>query len=323
MAARTMLYSLRDRTWSDRLCRQFKVDKQRLPSIAPSIATSSMAHLIHQGIPLLALLGDQQAALLGRMSLAPKPLLNLGTIASLSIFTGDQILWKPAMKTGVFYTRRATVSAAREFAFMTELTSSVTGSILLEPLRRAWCADTQELNDMCQRAYHAEPAGLATAYWTDRDITNENWPKGVPNVTVCKPGAAVADRARAIVENVGNLIVRMIEESAEKNLLGDRFPAQIDVAGGGSEVEYLLQYVADVSGHTLAKLAARDAGSRGAALAAWMSVYPERDLGVLNKSDPARLYLCCNPERRRRYLIWQKMESDALNNRLPAHAEME
>jgi sugar (pentulose or hexulose) kinase len=165
--------------------------------------------------------------------------------------------------------------------------------------------------------------GLATAYFVHKQDPSEVWPHGIPNVMVCKAGATVADRARAVVENVGNLIVRMLEQFAEKEMLGEAFPAQIDLAGGGSEIDYLVQYVADVSGHTFHRFSAREAGARGAALAALTSAHSREDIRSFNAEPATRVFVCENPERRKRYLVWQRMEQDVLKNTLPPHAEIE
>jgi glycerol kinase len=319
MAARTMLYAIQQRGWSEELCKQFQVDQKRLPHIVGSLSK----HTVVNDVPLMACLGDQQAALLGRYNSAKRPLLNLGTIASLTVATGATIALKPAVIASVLYSRSLSNSLEREVMFIAESTSPVTGTVLLEPLRRQWCADTNEMSDLCSKAYQDNPAGLATAYWVNKEYPSDAWPQGIPNVTVCKSGAGTMDRVRAVVENVGNIVVRMLEEFAEKGLLGDRFPAQLDVAGGCSELEYLMQYVADVSGHTLHKLASREAGARGAALAAQISVDPSIDIRKLNDAAVAKIYQCQWPERRKRYLMWQRMEQDVLAKRLPAHAELE
>ena len=319
MAARTMVYSLEQRGWSEDLCRRFEVDRKRLPIISPSLGH----HTSYEDVALMALLGDQQAALLGRSSAANRPLLNLGTIASLSVSTGSKVVQKPGIMTSVLYSRGLTASPGREVIYLVEITSPVTGTVLLEPLRRQWCADSREISSVCNQSFGANQAGLATAYWVNRAHTHTSWPSGIPNVMVCKPEATTQDRVRAVVENVGNIIVRMLEEFSEKGLLGERFPAEIDVAGGCSEVEYLMQYIADVSGHTLHKLDSREAGARGAALAAQLAVNPTLDIRHYNDTPSVIEYRCQQPERRKRYLMWQRMEQDVLSNRLPAHAEIE
>jgi glycerol kinase len=320
MAARTMLYSLDDRGWNEWLCGRFGVELRSLPKIVPSLSE----HFVYENIPLMALLGDQHAALFGRFNLSPRPLLNLGTIASLSIATGSRIVRQPSLKTGVFYSRYLSGIGSRELNFMIESTSSVTGTVLLEPLRRGWVSDTEELDNLCQQAYETNPNGLATAYWTNREPVKPAFPDGVPNVTVCRPGAQLADRVRAVVENVGNLIVRMIEECHEKGLFGESFPIEIDLSGGGSASEYLTRYIADVSGHTLRKIVeARDVGAFGAACAAWSATYPQHDIKNFVAEERVTLYPCQNPERRRRYLAWLRMEQDALKGALPPHAEID
>jgi sugar (pentulose or hexulose) kinase len=207
---------------------------------------------------------------------------------------------------------------------MIENTSSVTGTVLLEPLRRGWVSDTEELDKVCQQAYEANPNGLATAYWTNREPAKPAFSEGVPNVTVCRTGAQLADRVRAVVENVGNLIVRMIEECHEKGLFGESFPIEIDLSGGGAASEYLTRYIADVSGHTLKRIVeARDVGAFGAACAAWSGVYPQGDLKNFVAEERVVTYSCQNPDRRKRYLAWLRMEQDTLKKSLPPHAEIE
>ncbi len=319
MAARTMLYALEERGWSDLLCQQFQVDKRRL---AP-IKTSLGAYTEFEQIPIMAVLGDQQAAVLGRSRGTKRPLLNLGTIASLSVDTAAEIVKKTGLMTSVLLSRMMPSGYARETQYLIETTSPVTGSVLLEPLRRGWYSDTGALDAACHKAAAEHPKGLATAYFLNQQPIMPKWPNGLPNTLVVKSGASDADRARAVVENVGNLIVRMLEEFADKGLLGEVFPAELDVAGGGSEIDYLLQYLADVSGHTFHRLQGRDASARGAALCAWMATAGRFHAHELNNEEPVQTYRCLSPERRQRYMVWQKMEQDVLNDSLPSHATVE
>ena len=115
----------------------------------------------------------------------------------------------------------------------------------------------------------------------------------------------------------------MLEEFSEKELLGENFPAEIDIAGGGSELDYLMQYVADVSGHTLRRLQAKEAGARGVALAAMLSACGKGEFRDYNTEAPDRCFVCERPDRRKRYLMWQRLEHDVLHNALPPHAEVE
>lgn len=319
MAARTMLYALADRGWSEKLCRDFAVDAKRIPKIVPSLGLL----FEREKVPFTACLGDQQAALIGRLGPRKKPLLNLGTIASLTKDTGFNPVQAPGLMTSVLLSRLVPNGFTRELRYLVELTSPVTGTVLLEPLRRTWATSSEELGRLCEASFAEHPDGRAIAYFVDHRAASPTNPEKMPNVTVCKEGATSQDRARALVENVGNIIVRMLEEFAEQKLLGEKYPAEIDVAGGGSELDYLCQYISDVSGHTLTRVAQREAGARGAALSAWMHATSEFDASSRNAEEPERTYRCERPDRRKRFLMWQKLEQDILQKRLPPQAEVE
>jgi hypothetical protein len=70
-------------------------------------------------------------------------------------------------------------------------------------------------------------------------------------------------------------------------------------------------------------MAEREASARGAALCAWMFGKRDAEVSALNTASPIKSYRCENPERRRRYLMWQRMEKDVLNRTLPVQAEIE
>ena len=319
MAARTMLYGIKAGSWSDQLCRDFEVDRARLPQIRPSL----MKHAVFEGIPIVALLGDQQAAVLGRPGASGFALLNLGTIASLVVETDGRIMQKPGLMTSVLCSRMEPQSNTIRREFIIEITSAITGTVLLEPVRRGWCGDSSELQAMCDTSYDSNPTGVATAYFVNHRPSPPWHPQRTPNVMYCKPGATTADKVRAVVENVGNLLVRLIEEFQEKGLLGPDTNNEIVVTGGGSELDYLLQYVADVSGRVLHRMPTREATSRGAALAAMMHTKDLDSTRAHTKEEPRKTYNPINPDRRRRYLVWQKMELDLLHGKLAQGAEIE
>lgn len=319
MAARTMLYGIKTGSWSEQLCRDFEVDQSRLASIRPSM----MKHAVFEGVPIVALLGDQQAAVLGRPGESGYALLNLGTIASLVVETGERIIQKPGLMTSVLCSQADSVNKTIRRQYIVEITSAITGTVLLEPVRRGWCGDSSQLQSMCAASYASNPAGVATAYFVNHRPSPPWHPQRTPNVMYCKPGATTADKVRAVVENVGNLIVRLIEEFQEKDLLGPDANNEIVVTGGGSELDYLLQYVADVSGRVLHRMPTREATSRGAALAALMYTQGLTSTRAYTKESARKSYQPHPGERRRRYLMWQKMEQDLFRGTLAAGIEVE
>ena len=67
----------------------------------------------------------------------------------------------------------------------------------------------------------------------------------------------------------------------------------------------------------------RDAGARGTAMAARMSVYSQGGPDGIVSQGSSSMFTCPQPERRKRYLAWLRMEQDVLKRTLPAHAEIE
>jgi len=320
MAARTMLYSIHDRMWSQELCREFKVEYKRLPRINPSIAP----HTTFEGIPIVAMLGDQQAALLGRQDNNRYPLLNLGTIASVMANTGSDPVLKTGLMTSVLASRLLAGEMTREYRFLTEITSPVTGAVMQEPLKRGWIESITQLSTACETSFKAHPEGKATAYFVNHRTHLPQWPNGLPNVLATKPDATDADRVRAVVENVGNIVLRLFEELDSKGLFGEeKKPVTLDVAGGGGEFPYLLQYLSDCSGITLQRLPDREAGARGAALAALVSQQGNFEIEKYNSRESVETYKPINTERRKKYLVWQRLERDVLDDKLPPHVLVE
>lgn len=319
MAARTMLYALNTCSWSDRLCREFAVDRSRLAPIRPSL----MRHAIFEEIPIVAIVGDQQAAVLGRPGESGYALLNLGTIASLLVETGTRIVQKTGLMTSVLYSREESLNNAIHREYLVEATSAITGTVLLELVRRGWCRDSSELQAMCDASYSNHPSGVATAYFVNHRASPPWYAQRTPNAMFCKPEATTADRVRAVVENVGNLIVRMIEEFQEKGLLGPDTHNEFVVTGGGSELDYLLQYISDISGRVLHRMPTREATSRGAALASLLYMKGFTSTRPFTKEAPRKSYHPSRPERRRRYLAWQKLEHDLLHGTLMPGVEVE
>jgi sugar (pentulose or hexulose) kinase len=115
----------------------------------------------------------------------------------------------------------------------------------------------------------------------------------------------------------------MIEEFHDKGLLGPDQNNEIVVTGGGSELDYLLQYIADVSGRTLHRMPTREATARGAALAALVATEKLPTAREFTRELPKKSYPPQHPERRRRYIAWQKLEHDLLHGLLPQSVQLE
>lgn len=65
-ASRTMLYNINDLKWDEKLLKQFGINKNSLPEVKPCNYDFGMAQTIIGEIPILSVIGDQQASLFGQ-----------------------------------------------------------------------------------------------------------------------------------------------------------------------------------------------------------------------------------------------------------------
>ncbi len=94
-ASRTLCYDIHRDAWDAELCRAQGVPLALLPQVVPSISEFGVAAAEHLGCsaPVLAVAGDQQAALFGQACLQPGPVkVTYGTGAFLLTHTGPRAL---------------------------------------------------------------------------------------------------------------------------------------------------------------------------------------------------------------------------------------
>lgn len=92
MATRTMLYDPVARRWDDSLLELFEVERRMLPAVCPTFGRLGQTdeRLLGSAVPIVAVIGDQQAALYGHGCWRPGTVkLTLGTGAFLWANAGD------------------------------------------------------------------------------------------------------------------------------------------------------------------------------------------------------------------------------------------
>lgn len=112
-ASRTLLLDTKRLEWDDELLELFRVPRAILPEVVPTWMTCGLAHTRDGGplgaaLPILAVIGDQQAALVGQACLSPgEAKCTYGTGAFLLVNTGTErptpgntLLASPAYQAG-------------------------------------------------------------------------------------------------------------------------------------------------------------------------------------------------------------------------------
>ncbi len=239
-ASRTMLYDLHQLAWDDELLRGFDIPAAVLPEVCDTGADfgSTAPELFGAPIPIAAIAGDQQAALIGQACFrAGMVKSTYGTGAFALMHTGD----KAPTSTHQLLTTIA-------YRLQGETAYALEGSIFIAGAAVQWlrdqlgviatAAETQELAETAdprQRVYFV-PAftGLGAPYW-------QATARGAINGLTAECG--VPELARATLEAVGYQtrdLIRAME--ADSGLKIDT----LRVDGGMAASDWTMQFLADI-----------------------------------------------------------------------------
>lgn len=243
MAARTLLYDLEARGWSEELCSVWDVMEKRLPRIVPSVGHRGF---LAQGIPVLASLGDKEAAaayLLSEGERSPRTgraVLDLGTLATLTVACESL----PRASVGIARGVLCSVNGPHRERLITyeqEVRTSITGDVLewlasrfgkrfsFEDLSQLWAVGSGHEGVM----YCAARTG------SFGDAAGERAKMRCERV-----GESVSCLVRAALEHIIFSLAEVIEAARSADMIGAR--GELVVSGGLAHIDGLCQMLADV-----------------------------------------------------------------------------
>lgn len=172
-ASRTMMFNIRSRTWDPELLEILRIPTQlRLPRVqasASSFGVTRRASGMPDGVPVLGIAGDQQAALFGQAATRPGEIKNTyGTGCFLMLHTGDRFV--PSSK-GLLTTMAC--DAKGQVAYALEGAVFITGALIqwlrdgLKILKTAAESETLAAAANNSHGVMIVPAftGLGAPYW--------------------------------------------------------------------------------------------------------------------------------------------------------------
>ncbi len=271
LAQRTLLMNLRRLKWEPKLLSAFGVPQELLPEIKPSIGRLGAVEISGRRVPVTAMLGDQQAAMLGLGLEAPNSAaLNYGTGAFLLVNTGR----KPLKIRGLLNSFGWQEGRGKNrISYFTESTVNSAGTAL-EWLHRKFglFEDIGDVDGMCRKSrnrLHCLPAigGLGAPYWDFTTFTS---------FTGFSPDSDKYDVVRGVTEGIAYMVGDAFDLVKKKGFkIGE-----LKVSGGLSKIDWLLQFQADITGARLTALDESEATALGVGLAA------ARGLGLSPKWAP-------------------------------------
>ena len=286
-ASRTLLMDLKQRQWIDDACAEIGLPKQALPDLRPCRGDFGViqAGLPFSGVPIQALLGDQQAATLGQLCLQPgEGKCTYGTGAFLVVNTGATIRHSDA---GLL----STLGWTDEYGTPTYC---LEGSLFNAGTVVQWLRDglgiirsAEEVNPLAQEVESAAGVMLVPAF------TGWGTPHWDPTARGLLIGLTRDTRrghiARAALEGIALSVASLVDlaEQAMEQSLGE-----LAVDGGAAASDLLLQAQADSTGLNVRRPVHLESTARGVALFAGLQAGAIADLKDLvpNRSQDSRVF---------------------------------
>jgi len=309
-ASRTMLFNIHKLTWDSELLELFKIPASMLPSVRASggIYGYTASHLpLNSGIPIAAVLGDQQAALFGQACFDAGMLKNTyGTGCFLLLNTGKRLVSSKKLLTTIACDGSGKPTYALE------------GSVFIAGAAVQWLRDglglIKEEKDTEEAARKIEdtegvylvPAftGLGAPYWD---------PLARGAILGINRGTRKEQIIRAALESIAYQVRDVIEVMEKEAKIKVE---KLRVDGGAAENNWLMQFQADILGIPVERPAISEATSLGAALLAGLTVgfwKEQRELAALWKRDALFQPKMDEERRENLYRGWKKAVSRVLS----------
>lgn len=272
-AARSQLYDLNRRAWSEELCSLFGVPESTLPEVRDSAGRFGVTKGVPglaDGIPIASAIGDSHAALFGHGAFEPGD-------GKVTFGTGSSIMTTLprfiAPERGITTTIAWSIGGRPTYAFE--------GNILVSAAALPWMAgmlglaDVQALTDLAATAEPGGPGfvpafvGLGAPYW---QADARALFCGITFTTTR------AQMARAVTDSMAFQVHDVFKVMAEQS------PAPLGrlyADGGPSSNGFLMQCVADTLNHAVIQCDAPEASALGAAYLAGLSLGVWPDLAAV------------------------------------------
>ncbi len=295
-AARTQLMNARSLAWDQDLIALFELSGIRLPELTPTCSRFGTIHTRSGAFPLLACIGDQQAALLGLGVVRKNDGgINYGTGGFLLVNTGAELVPVKGLMASLHY------SSDHERSYLLEGSVNAAGDAL-EWLRArlGLFEEYAEVDDLCWRA-----VGEAVVFIGLNGTGSPHWETGISSALHgLTADSCVADVVRGTIEG----IAFFMKDIAEAMRSSGVEPASYVVSGGLSQLSYLVQFQADLLGKDLIVSAGQEVSALGAALLAGLehgSWTPERIRALARGGEPVAGER--NPGGEKRYRRWKEL----------------
>lgn len=237
LAQRTLLMDLKSHAWSKKLLKLFGLKEKYLPNIVDCSSYAGDVVIGRHNIKIMSLLGDQQSAMLGLDIKKGEGAINYGTGAFLLVNTGSKIVnirgllnsygWKLPDSDKVCYLSESIVNSA---------------GATMQWLQKNLCLfnDISEVDNMCRQSKNTVFSlpvigGLASPYWDYNVKTSFCGLTALTNKN---------DIVCSVVRGIAFMLAECVDLLRRKNIEINT----LKTSGGLSQINYLMQFQADITG---------------------------------------------------------------------------
>jgi glycerol kinase len=295
-AARTLLMDIRSLAWDGELKDLFGLAGINLPEIRPTAGPWGLVRTAAGDAPLLACIGDQQAAVIGLGALEKGAgAINYGTGGFLSVSTGSALASTKSLMASVLYSTKG------KSCYLLEGSVNAAGDAL-EWLRTnlGLFSGYDQVDGLCWKAASDTVVfiglnGTGAPHW-ETDISS--------SIHGMTGGTTAGDIVRGTVE----CVAFFMNDIAEAMRSAGIEPSRFTLAGGLSSLSYLVQVQADLLGKDLRVSREQEISARGAAFLAGMEQGAWSPESIVSMTMPGETVSGRdNPGAGKRYRRWKNL----------------
>ncbi|MEK6743804.1 MAG: FGGY family carbohydrate kinase [Nitrospirota bacterium] len=295
-AARTQLMDIRSLAWDPGLLDLFGLSEIHLPVIKPTAHDFGRIGTSSEDVPLLASIGDQQAAMLGLgVTNKGEGGINYGTGGFLMVNTGETLVPAPGLMASVHYS-----SNSGNHYLLEGSVNAVGDALEWLRVRIGLFREFDEVDDLCWKALTDVVAFIGI-----NGTGAPHWETGISSsIHGLTADSTTADIVRAAVENIA-FFMRDIADTVRAAGIQ---PSAFATAGGLSSLSYLVQVQADLLGMGITVNEEKEVSARGAAFLAGIQhgTWTTRDIKKMaGTGEPAEGRT--NPGVLHRYGRWKEL----------------
>ncbi|MCL2416006.1 MAG: glycerol kinase GlpK [Defluviitaleaceae bacterium] len=274
-ASRTMMFNIHDLCWDKEILEKFDIPIGMLPEVRPSSGNfgNTMSEFLGGEIPIMGVVGDQQAALFGQGCLESGMVKNTyGTGCFVLMNTGK----KAINSNHGLITTIAWGLGEGEVEYALEGSVFTAGAAIqwlrdgLDLIKHAAETEKYAMEVESNKGIYIVPAftGLGAPYWNQ-------YAKGI--ISGLTPLATKNHIIRATLESIAyqshDVISAMVQENINQDAENtENGNLEIRVDGGVSNNDFLMQFQADISNARIVRSKTIESTALGAALLAGLSI---------------------------------------------------